>query len=143
MTSSLPAPHLRTDRPDDAGRVGARHVIGLLVHVEGGNGLAEGGPDAVVVDARRHHEDEDLIVADRPGRNDFDLHRLLGRAVALLADGPGMHLLRDIAERRNFPERIEILAVADLLERLVAIERLVVLVFGRKPNTYLLRCNMI
>ena len=68
MTTSspdLPALHLGADRPDDARGVGAGDVEGLLVHVERRDRQAEAGPHAVVVDARRHHEDQHLVLADR------------------------------------------------------------------------------
>src|SRR5829696_8810638 len=51
LVADLPALHLGADRPDYAGGVRARDVIGLLVHVEGRDWLAERRPDAVVVDA--------------------------------------------------------------------------------------------
>ena len=111
VVADLPAPHLLADRPDDAGRVGARDVIGILVAVDRRDRRAEPGPDAVVVHARRHHEHEHLVVGDLPGRQHLDLERGLRRAVALLADRPGIHLLRHVPERRD---------LADFVERLSA-----------------------
>src|SRR4029077_18221330 len=49
LVADLPTLDLGADRPDDSGRVGASDVIGVLVDVEGGNGLAERGPDAIVI----------------------------------------------------------------------------------------------
>ncbi len=57
----------------DAGRIGAGDMERMLVDVEGRDRLAEPGPDAVVVDAGRHHEDQHLVLADRPGRHHLDL----------------------------------------------------------------------
>ena len=74
LVADLPALHLRADRPDDAGRVRAGDVIGVLVPVERGDRLAERGPDAVVVDAGRHHEDEHVVAVELPGGHDLDLH---------------------------------------------------------------------
>src|SRR6202023_3328504 len=51
LVADLPALHLGADRVDDAGRVRARHVIWILVHVERRDGCAERGPYAVVIDA--------------------------------------------------------------------------------------------
>ena len=109
FVADLPALHLGADRPDDAGRVGAGDVERILVHVERRDRLAEAGPDAVVVDAAGHDVDQHLVLGDRPGRHHFALHRLFRRAVALLADRPGVHLRRHMAERRNLADLVEIL----------------------------------
>ena len=69
LVADLPAPHLGADRPDHAGGVGARDVERILVAVERRDRTAEPGPDAVVVDARGHHIDQHLVLADRPGRH--------------------------------------------------------------------------
>src|SRR5919202_5137565 len=107
LVADLPARDLRAHGPDDAGRVRARHVIGLLVHVVGRDRLAEPGPDAVVVDPGGHDEDQDLVGIDLPGRQHLHLHGLVGRPVALLADGPGVHALRHMAERRALARLVE------------------------------------
>ena len=107
FVADLPALDLGADRPDHARGIGAGDVERMLVHVEGGDRLAEAGPDAVVVDAAGHHEQQHFVLADRPGRHHFELERLVRRAVALLADHPGVHLLRHMAERRNFADVIE------------------------------------
>ena len=93
LVAHLPALHLRSDRVDDAGRVGAGDVIGVLMHVlDRRDRHAERGPHAVVVDARRHHEDEHVVAVELPGRQHLDLHGLVGRPVALGPDGPRIHL---------------------------------------------------
>ena len=109
LVAHLPAVHLRADRPDDAGRVGAGNVEGLLVHVEGRDRLAEPRPDAVVIDAPGHHEDEDLVLADRPGRHHLELERRLRRSMPLLADHPGVHLFGDMTQRRDFADPVKVL----------------------------------
>ena len=70
--------------------------------------LAEPGPDAVVVDAAGHHVDQHVVFADRPGRHHLELHRGLGRAVALLADHPRVHLRRHVTERRDFSDLVQV-----------------------------------
>ena len=70
---------------------------------------AERRPHAVVVDARRHHEDEHVVAVELPGRQHLDLHGLVGRAVPLLADRPRVHLLRHVPERRNLADLVEVL----------------------------------
>ena len=49
------------------------------------------------------------MAVELPGGHDFHLHGSFGRTVALLANGPGVHLFGDVAERRNLPDLIEIL----------------------------------
>ena len=107
LVADLPAPHFGADRPHDAGRVGACDVIGIFVRVERRDRLAERSPDAVVVDAARHHQDQHFVLGDRPGRHDLDLHRGFRRAVPLLADHPGVHPLRHVAERGNLADFIK------------------------------------
>ena len=80
------------------------------MHVERRNRNAETSPHPVVVDAPRHDIDEDLVLADRPGRQDLEPHRCLRRTVPFLADCPGVHLSRHVAERGNFAGGVEILA---------------------------------
>ena len=108
LVADLPAPHLGADRPDHAGGVGAGDVERMLVDVERRDRHAEAGPDAVVVDARRHHVDQHLVLADRPGRHHFELHGGFRRAVALLADRPGVHLFGHMAERRDFADAVQV-----------------------------------
>jgi hypothetical protein len=47
--------------------------------VERADRLAEAGPDAVVVDAGGHHENQHLVAVEFPGRHDLELHGLFGR----------------------------------------------------------------
>ena len=119
MTSSptFQRVHLGADRPDDAGRVGAGNVEGLLVDIERRDRLAEARPDAVVIDAAGHHEDEDLVLADRPGRHHLELQRRLGRAVPVLADRPGVHLLGNMTERRDFADPVKVLQRSNFSKR--------------------------
>src|SRR3954464_15090564 len=58
LIADFPALHLLADRPDDARRIGAGNMIGILVAVDRRYRRAEPGPYPVVVDARGHHEDE-------------------------------------------------------------------------------------
>ena len=80
----------------------------VLVAVECRDRLAERGPDAVVVDAGRHHQNEHFMGVELPGRHDLDLHGLVGRTVAILADRPGIHVLRHMTERRDLADLVEI-----------------------------------
>jgi len=93
---------------DHTGGVRAGDVKWILVAVERRDRNTEPGPDAVVVDARGHHVDQHLVLADRPGRQHLELHRGDRRAVALLADRPGVHLRRHNAERRDFPDGVKV-----------------------------------
>ena len=83
-------------------------VIGPM-HIENGNGLAERGPDAIVIHARGHHHHQHLVAVDLGHVHDFLEHGFFGLTVALAPDRPGMHLLGHVAERRDFPDIVEIL----------------------------------
>src|SRR5262249_33827380 len=104
LVADLPAFHLGADRPDDAGRVRAGDMERVLMHIERRDRNAEAGPYAVVVDAAGHDVDQHLVVADAPGRHDLEPHGRFGRAVAVLADRPGVHLPRHMAERRHLTD---------------------------------------
>ena len=109
LVADLPALDLGADRPDDPGRVGTGDVIGGLVDVEGRDRLAERRPDAVVIDAGRHHENQHVVAVEGPGRHDLDLHGLFRRPMPVLAHDPGVHRRRHVTERRNFADFVEIL----------------------------------
>ena len=109
LVADLPPLDLGPDRPNDARGVGPGDVIRVLVHVEHGNRLAERRPNPVVVDARRHHQNEDVVAVEGPGRHDLDLHRLFRRPVPFLAHDPRVHRLRHMAERGDFADLVEIL----------------------------------
>jgi len=104
----LPALDLGADGPHHAGGIGAGDVEWMLVAVKRRDRNTEAGPDAVVVDAARHHVDEHFIVTDRPGRHHLELERLVGRSMPLLADDPCVHLLRHVPERRNLADIVEV-----------------------------------
>ncbi len=131
--ADLPAPHLGAAGPHDARGIGAGDVEWILVHVERRDRNAEAGPNTVVVDATGHHVDQHLVLADRPSRQHLALHRGFRRTVALLADRPGVHLRRHVAERRDFADLVKILGTL-LLWR-------VRLQDNRRHGRLLPRCN--
>jgi hypothetical protein len=100
LVTRLPPGHAGPDLPDDAGAVGPADVmavLGMIARSEDGDRLAERRPDVVVVDAGRHHPDDDL---ERAGLGNLDLLDLEGvdrLALALLADHPGGHRRRQRA----------------------------------------------
>ncbi len=109
LVAHLPALDLGADRPDDARGVGARDVVVRLVHVEHRDRHAERGPDAVVVDAGRHHHDQHVVAVELRHVDHLDLHGLFRLAMALAPDRPGVHLLRHMAQRRNLADFVEVL----------------------------------
>src|ERR1700730_18412359 len=106
LVAHLPATHFGAARPHDAGCIRSGNMEGMLVHVERRDRNAEAGPDTVVVDASRHDVDQNLILSHLPGRQQLELHGALRRTVALLADGPGMHLRRHVAQRGYFADPV-------------------------------------
>src|SRR6185369_2962001 len=113
FVADLPALDLSAYRPNDSRRVGAGDVEWMLVAVERRDWNAEPGPNAVVVHAARHDVDEHFVIGDRPRRHDFELERLVGRTVPLLADHPGVHFFGHMSERRNLTDPIQILQWCD------------------------------
>ena len=107
MTTSSPGFQRVTPSPTFQtmpGGVGAADVVALLGVVavaEHRDGLAERRPDVVEVHAGGHHADDHLEGA---GLGDLDLLELEGvdrLALALLADDPGGHRLRQRARARS------------------------------------------
>jgi len=108
FVADLPALDLGANRPDHAGSVGTSDVKRMLVTVERRDRNAQARPDAVVIDAAGHDVDQDFVFGDRPGWDHLALHRLFRRAVPFLAYRPGIHFFRNVAERWDFADLIEI-----------------------------------
>ena len=108
LVADFPAFHLAAHRPDNARGVRSGDMIGIFMGIEHRNRFAQGSPDPVVIDARRHHQNQHLVIPDGPCRQDFQQHRLFGRAVALFADRPCPHLVRHMSQRRNLANVIEV-----------------------------------
>src|SRR4051794_30316338 len=108
LVADFPALHLIADRPDDAGRIRAGDVVGILVAVDRRYRCPKSGPDPVIVHARRHNEDEHLVVGNLPGRQHLDLKRRFRGPMALLADCPTIHLLWHMPERRNLADVVKV-----------------------------------
>jgi hypothetical protein len=106
--ADVPALDLGADGPDHARSIGSGDMKGVLVTVQRRYRNAEAGPDAVIVDPAGHDIDQHLVLGDRPGWNDLLLHRLFGRPMALLADRPGMHVRRNVPERRHFADVVKV-----------------------------------
>ena len=70
---------------------------GMVAVAEHGDGLAERRPDVVEVDARGHHPHDHLEGAGLRHLDLLELEGVLGLALALGADHPGGHRLRQLA----------------------------------------------
>ena len=116
FVARLHARDLPANRPNDARGVGPGHHVILIdiATVERGNRLAEPGPDAIVVDAGGHHEDEHLIGIDLRHRHLLDLHRRRWAPVPLAANRPGMHHFRDMELWRNLAKIVNIFRLTRL-----------------------------
>src|SRR6516165_4155475 len=109
LVADFPAFDLGADRPDNAGRIRAGNVKGMLVPVQRRHRHAKPGPNAVVVDAAGHDIDQHLLLSDRPGRDDLALHRRFRRSVPFLADRPGIHFRWDVTEWRHLTDLVKVL----------------------------------
>ncbi len=84
-------------------------MIRLAMAVEGADRLSARGPDAVIVDASRHYENQNFVAVQLWRINDFDLHRRVRRAVTFAADRPCVHLFRHMTQRRDFANFVKVL----------------------------------
>ena len=109
LVTDLPALHPGPDGPDNSRGIGSGDVDVALVNIEGTDGNAERGPHAVVVDTRRHDENQDLVAVDLVRRQHLHLHRRRGFAVAFTADGPRIHVGRHMSQWRDLADFVEIL----------------------------------
>src|SRR5262249_39147265 len=97
--TSLPVAHTMPEQSLPPARVevlGLAQVLPLGDHVEG---LAEGGPDVVVVDPGSHHVDEHLLGPDGGCRDDLALPGLAGLPEAVLPDEIGVHARGNVSQR--------------------------------------------
>ena len=109
LVADFPVLHLVAHGPDDARRVRPRDVIRLVMPVEGRDRHAEPGPDAVIVHASGHHEDQNLVAVNLGHIDNFFQHRCCRLSMALAADRPGMHLLRHKPHRRHLTYIVKLL----------------------------------
>ena len=98
LVADLPLGHALADLPDHAGGVGAADVVVLLgVVPEHRDRLAQRRPYVVEVHARRHHPHDHLERAGLGDLDVLDLEGVLRLALAVLADHPCRHRLRQLA----------------------------------------------
>jgi hypothetical protein len=92
------------------------------MHVKGADRLTKAGPNAVIVHASGHDDNQHLMAVGLRTCHDFLLKGLLWFTVTLTADGPCMHFSRDVAKGRHFTNLIQIFlrgVVGCLVGRLV------------------------
>ena len=68
----------------------------------------EACPDAIVVDACGHDQNQNFMAVQNGCIDHLDLKALVRLAVTLAADGPSIHLLWHVAERRHFANFIKV-----------------------------------
>ena len=94
---------------NDAGRIGPCDMVGLLMDIKGGNRLAQRRPDTIVIDTGCHYENEDVMAVQFRRIDNFNLHGGFRFAMTLTPNRPSVHFSRDMAERWNFSDLIQIL----------------------------------
>ena len=92
LVAHFPTADFRAAGPNDPGRVRTGDVEWVLVDVQWRDWNAKAGPHTIVVDTAGHDINQHFVLADRPCRQDLELHGDFRRTVAFLADRPSMHL---------------------------------------------------
>ena len=108
LVANFPVLDLVTYGPNDAGRVGTSNVVVLTVDVEGADRNTAAGPNAVVVNASGHNQNQHFVAVQLPCVDNFYLEACLGVAMAFATDGPCVHLFRHVAERGHFADFVQI-----------------------------------
>ncbi|OIQ67351.1 hypothetical protein GALL_510710 [mine drainage metagenome] len=108
LIADLPAFHLVAHRPNDARRIRTGDVIGRAVAIKRADRGAKRGPDAVIVNARRHHHHQHFVAVDLPGIDHLDQHRGIRLAMPFAPDRPSIHLGRDVTQGRHLAHFIEV-----------------------------------
>ena len=84
-------------------------LAALLTRADDIDRCAERGPDVVVVHARSHNVDEDIVRPDLRDWYDLGLEGPGRAPKARLTDELGVHRGGHVAEGRHFAERVEVL----------------------------------
>src|ERR1700730_7838790 len=113
LVADLDVLHVLARGPHDTRAVAAARVevLGLAQPLALGDdveGLAESGPDIVVVDAGGHHVDQHLVGPDSRRGNDLPLPRIPRLTETVLPDEVRVHPRRHFAERRLLADVVEI-----------------------------------
>jgi hypothetical protein len=124
VVADLDVGHVAADRVDDAARVGTDDVeVGRLtpsrLRLRDVDRDTARGPDVVEVDACGHRGHEDVV---RPELRDVDhlvLDRVLRLAEPLGPDEHRVHLPRDLPDRRQLADVVDVLAHGSHLWSLV------------------------
>ena len=111
LVAHLYVGHVLADLVDDAGGVAAPDVeffrLALLVaRLDDIDGNTQGRPDVVVVDARGHDVDQNIVVGDVRNVDDLLLETNIRFTEPLRADQPGVHLRGNFAYRRYLTDVI-------------------------------------
>jgi hypothetical protein len=113
FVTDLDVGNVLADGVNDAGSIAATdvEVLGFATLVASGDDVhrdTQCRPDVVVVDSRCHDIHQHFVIGDRRGIDDFLLKRLGWLAKALRTDQPGIHFLRNFAQRRSVAYCIEL-----------------------------------
>ncbi len=74
-----------------------------------GDRLAKAGPNAVIVDACGHDENQNVMTVQLPCRHHLHLHSGFGGAVPFFPDCPSVHEFRNVSQGRDLAHLVEIL----------------------------------
>ena len=76
--------------------------------VKGADGCAQSGPNAVVIDPRRHDQDQHFMRVNFGRVDDFDQHRFIRIPVAFAPYRPSIHLRGHMAQGRHLAHGVQV-----------------------------------
>ena len=108
LIPNFPAFDLVTDSPNDPGGVRSCDMVILPMAIKRADRDAKPGPNAVIIYASRHHENQNLLAIEHRRIHNLNLKCLVRLAVAFTANGPSIHFRWHMTHRGNFTHRVQI-----------------------------------
>ncbi len=109
LIADFPALDLVTNRPNDTRGIGPSDVVGRFMPVKRRDRLPQRGPNAIVVNASGHHQNQNIVAVQLRDVDHFLQHCAVRLTMALFANGPCVHFLGNIAHRGHFTDLIQVL----------------------------------
>ena len=76
--------------------------------IKGADWHAQSGPNSIIVNTSRHHQDQNVVIVQFRHVQNLLQHGRIWLAMTLFANGPAIHLFRNMTQGRHFAHVIEI-----------------------------------